>query len=231
MNHKEARFIVDQAWLAVQGRPATDNEASLTQAIAWLESHYGRAAGQHEKWAAEGKYVWGNLERSTNADGTCPAGTTLGQDWGATKNARCFYYHSSDLESAKALIHNLTKVGTFTPAATLSASEQKRQRDFAQRSANILAAMATGSATELAKAMKAEGTYVGFFEAPVDQYAKLIAASLTAIRKDVAPTPSPPIPSPPSPEPIASSSMPPASVEWSLGLIVALGGLAWWTSR
>lgn len=103
MTHAEAREIVRAAWKRVHGREPSENEIAYTQAIALLETGYGRS-GQFGALAARGQYNWGALERGRSADGTCPAGTAAGSDQGRV----CFYVFPDDVSAATAFIKNLT---------------------------------------------------------------------------------------------------------------------------
>lgn len=105
LSHAEARQIVRQAWTSVWGREPTASELDYAQAIALLETGYGRS-GQFAQMAANGQFNWGALERSRSADGTCPPGTSPGVDAG---NPRCFFVFSSDVAAAAAFIRLLTK--------------------------------------------------------------------------------------------------------------------------
>lgn len=105
MTHAEARKIIQQAWQRVHGRMPSEAETAYTQAIALLETGYGRV-GQFAAMAAQGQYNWGALERARSADGTCPTGTSPGKD---SANSVCFYVFPSDVEAAAAFIRNLTK--------------------------------------------------------------------------------------------------------------------------
>lgn len=103
MTHAEARAIVDAAWRRVHGRAPTQAELTYAQAIALLETGYGRT-GQFAAMAARGQYNWGALERRPNADGSCPAGTAPGIDQGSV----CFLVFPSDVEAAAQFIRTLT---------------------------------------------------------------------------------------------------------------------------
>lgn len=155
LSNSEAHDIVVRAWTAVHGREPTDDEARYTQAIALLETGYGRA-GQFGRFLDDnGGYNWGALERRRNADGTCPAGTLPGSDAG---NSRCFYVFPDDVSAAKAFIKNLTV-------------------SFPARAANILTAMNGGTPEDVAEAMKNPPS-VAYYEAPSATYAKGIRNAL-----------------------------------------------------
>lgn len=104
LSHGEAREILQTAWRLNHGRYPTETELLYTQAVALLETGYGRA-GQFGALAARGQYNWGALERRRLADGTCPEGTAPGSDVGQV----CFYVFDSDLHAATAFVRNLTK--------------------------------------------------------------------------------------------------------------------------
>lgn len=165
MTPQDAQRIIHQAWQAVHGRAPTSDEAAYAQAIAFLETRYGRA-GQFGQFVADGLgYNWGAQERGRLSDGSCPAGTVEGTDAG---NARCFYVWPSDVEAAKAFIRNLTV-------------------SFPTRAASILDAMNGGTPEDVAEAMRQAPAY---FEASADQYAAGIRNALSAMRSANIPTPS-----------------------------------------
>lgn len=93
-----------QAWRDLYGQEPTDNQVLYAQAIAYLETGYGRA-GQFGSLASQGLYNWGALETRRSADGSCPAGTAPGSDQGSV----CFYVYDSDEKAAKAFLHTLTQ--------------------------------------------------------------------------------------------------------------------------
>lgn len=105
VSHAEAREIVRRAWVLVWGRQPTERELDYAQAIALLETGYGRA-GQFAALAAQGKFNWGALQRARNTDGSCPPGTEPGLD---ASHPRCFLVFPSDEEAAAAFLRNLTK--------------------------------------------------------------------------------------------------------------------------
>ena len=104
LSHAEAANIIVQAWQRVHGRAPTHNELVYTQAIALLETGYGRT-GQFGLLAARGQFNWGALERRRNADGTCPPGTAAGTDLGKV----CFFVFPDDATAAAAFVKLLTK--------------------------------------------------------------------------------------------------------------------------
>lgn len=126
LSHAQAANIVHQAWQQVWGRAPTDRELAYAQAVAFLETGYGRI-GQFAQMADRGQYQWGALERAQNADGSCPPGTAPGVDQGNV----CFYVYSSDVAAATAFLKTLTR-GKWP---------------------NVVNAMNTGSAVDVATAM------------------------------------------------------------------------------
>ena len=106
MTHAQAREIVRRAWRRVHGRDPSERELVYAQAIASLETGYGRT-GQFAAMAARGRYNWGALQRGVpGADGSCPAGSEPGLD---ASRPRCFLVFNSDEEAAAAFLHILTK--------------------------------------------------------------------------------------------------------------------------
>jgi hypothetical protein len=154
MKHSEANQVIRSAFQKVVGRAPTDQEAAYCQAVAWLETFYGRG-GQFAALFAKGLVNWGALERGRDASGSCPDGTASGQDVGGV----CFYVFPSDADAAFAFLTVLL-TGNRTPG---KAPVQQKMID----------AM-TGSPQDVAAAMKS----FGYFGAPVDQYAQAIATSL-----------------------------------------------------
>lgn len=157
MNDEAAAAIVREAWRRVHGTFPSERERALVQSIARLESAYGRAPGQHARWAAQGKYTWGNLEKARDASGNCPPGWEPGSDAG---NARCFLVHRTDLDAAIAFVNALTN------------------SRWSNRNAAVREALANGGPTEVAVAMKVGAAY---YEAPASTYAAAILANLKAI--------------------------------------------------
>jgi hypothetical protein len=156
MDHNQAREILRNSWLKVQGRAPSESELSFSQAVAWLETGYSRA-GQFGKMAALGQYNWGAVQRLPNPDGSCPTGMTRGKDAG---NTRCFYAFSSDQEAADFFLKTLTK-------------------DFG-RSVVVQAMNAPATASAVAQAMK----QTGYYEAAVSDYASAIQNALSAIGRN-----------------------------------------------
>ena len=104
VSHAQAREIVRTAWRLNHEREPTEGELLYAQAIALLETGYGRI-GQFGAMAARGQYNWGALEGRRRPDGSCPEGMVPGSDQGAV----CFYAFDSDLHAATAFIRTLTK--------------------------------------------------------------------------------------------------------------------------
>lgn len=159
MTHAEARRIIEAAWAKVHGRPPTPSEALYAQAIAYLETGYGRA-GQFAKYAASGQYNWGNIEkRRTGED--CPDGWVPGEDQGPV----CFRAFPSDVDAAAYFIHVLTK-GHWP----------------------VVEAM-TGSPLDVASAMRAPPAYYAGPAGSEDDkrayYAKAITNAIHAIGSEV----------------------------------------------
>lgn len=130
VTHAQAADIIRNQWFAVHGRSPTHNEIVFTQAVAWLETNYGRA-GQHGKLAEQGKYNWANIEKRRTGD-TCEEGWAPGVDQGNV----CFRVYPTDEEAARGLIQKLTK--SHWP---------------------VIAAMQEGTPQAVAHAMKASPAY------------------------------------------------------------------------
>lgn len=111
MNHTEARRIVQDAWRRVHGRDPSDLETAYTQAIAWLESQYGRA-GQFGRFASEGRFNWGSLH-ARGAPPACPPNSVEGFD----VRPVCFLAFPDDVSAAAAFVRVLTKQHWPTIAA------------------------------------------------------------------------------------------------------------------
>lgn len=154
MLHTEASQILSNAFSKVVGRGPSSDELAKVQAVAWLETLYGRG-GQFSKLAQAGKFCWGALEKAANPDGSCPSGTSPGVD---ASNARCFYVFSSDQNAANAFVGTLL-TGKFSGAPPRPSTVAALSR----------------SPLDLATEMKAHG----YFEAAPDAYAKVIAANLS----------------------------------------------------
>lgn len=104
MNDRDAAAIVAEAWRRVHGRDPSALERTYAQAIARLETGYGRA-GQFGAMAANGQFNWGAEQRRPGADGECPPGFAGGVDQGNV----CFFVFPSDVEAAAAFLRTLTK--------------------------------------------------------------------------------------------------------------------------
>ena len=154
MLHTDASRILSSAFSKVVGRAPSSDELAKVQAVAWLETLYGRG-GQFAKLAQAGKFCWGALQKVPNADGSCPSGTSPGFD---ASNARCFYVFGSDESAANAFVGTLL-TGKFSGAPARPST----------------VAALSGSPLDLANEMKAHG----YFEATPDAYAKLVAANLS----------------------------------------------------
>lgn len=171
LTHADAKRIIETAWTKVHGRAPTAKETLYTQAVAWLETNYGRV-GQHAKLAAQGKYNWANIERARTGD-DCPDGWSPGVDAGSKV---CFRVYPTDEEAAEALIRTLTK----SRWNTIPAME--------------------GSPEDVAEAMKyakddpKRTGHLGYYGAPISTYARGIRNAISAIGKNV---PIPVIPAPP----------------------------------
>lgn len=162
-DHAQARVLLNEAWKAIHGIYPTKNQLDAAQAIASLETVYGRA-GQFAQWAMEGKFNWGALQRARNADGTCPPGMQPGQDAlnPAAINPRCFFIYPSDFEAAKAYLRVLTV-------------------NFPVRAAAVVKAMATGDLIQVAQAMRNSDPAHAFFELDANEYGRRLAARAVSI--------------------------------------------------
>lgn len=189
MNHAQAADIVRRAWALVWGAAPSDNARRLVQAVALLESGYGRAPGQHARWAATGRYTWGNLETAPLPDGSCRAGWDRGTDAGSP---RCFLLHDTDVDAARAMIVNLTK-------------------DHPARAEKIRAALETGDPEVMAEAMRSPP---GYFEAPAHGYAIGLDEGLRVIDRAVPRGAS--APSVPGSGPVVASGSVPLAIGASL---------------
>lgn len=160
LSHLEAWQIVADAWRDEHGRSPSYKEALYTQAIALLETGYGRA-GQFRAFSDRGLHNWGALERHRNADGSCPEGTAPGTDLGQV----CFFVYPSDREAARAFIRTLTKKHWPTIAAM------------------------RGSPEDVARAMRVPPAYYGGYggteEDRVAAYAGAIRGSAAQIAQQV----------------------------------------------
>jgi hypothetical protein len=210
VTHRQAADIVRAAFVREMGRQPTEAERALLQAVAWGESHYGRAPGQHAAWVSEGKVTWGNIEVQRRADGTCPAGTLPGKDAG---NDRCFVVDDSDVDAARRMIHTMLLMGL--------ANGTQRERDFHARSGGIAAALATGDPRQLARAMKHPAS-VAYYEAPEETYAKLLGDTLALVDREVPRSAAPP------PDSRVSGL---GVFRWGLIVAAGYGAWRWWRSR
>lgn len=207
MLHSEAAQAIRSVFPKAVGRAPTDLEASYCQAVAWLETFYGRG-GQFAKLFSEGHVNWGALERSKNADGSCPDGTMLGSDVGTV----CFFVYPDDLAAATAFVA-LLMTGSRSPGKPPIQA--------------IVDAM-TGSPTDVAQAMK-DGPYK--YSAPVDSYAQAIATSLDVISKPGGITDqgvrfSTPAPPPGTPPQVKPGEKPGQAGAWYRKPAVLAGGAA-----
>lgn len=157
VSHDEGREILRRAWQLEFDRSPEGRELPNVQAVAWLETGYGRA-GQFAEMARRGQYNWGALQRQRLVGGACPVGTAPGFDAG---NARCFVVYASDLDAARAFVHALAANPSY-PA----------------RSAAVRRALRDGNADDVAAAMK---TAPAYYEAPQADYARAIRRALVAI--------------------------------------------------
>lgn len=160
LSHAQARSILRAAFSRAVGRAASETELTMAQAVALLETGYGRI-GQFAAWADQGMFNWGALQKTPNADGTCPVGTQPGMD---ASNARCFYVYPDDPTAAAAFLNIL--IGSQVSTAI-------RARNQA-----TLEALSTGSPLAVAEAMR---TPMAYYEADVNQYANAIQNAVAAI--------------------------------------------------
>lgn len=202
-DHVNATPIVRDAWRQLWGREGTPNEILYSQAIASLETGYGRI-GQFGTLASRGQFNWGSEQRQVSADGTCPVGFALGTDQGKV----CFFVFPSDVEAAAAFLKTLTK-SSLRP--------------------DTVAAMA-GSPEDVAKAMRGTAPprtayYAGVSgteEQRIQAYADGIrtrAKQIGIALKDA------PLASPTQPDEKGSSAIVYA------GLILSMAGSAWMITR
>ena len=157
MSHAQAREILRRAWQLELGRSPEGRELPNLQAVAWLETRYGRAEGQFAEMARRGQYNWGALQRARLAGGVCPVGTVPGVDAG---NPRCFLVYPSDLDAARAFVRSLVANASY-PA----------------RSAAVRGALRDGGADDVAAAMRVSPAY---YEASQADYARAIRGALVA---------------------------------------------------
>ena len=161
MTHAEAAEIVRAAFRRVHGRAPSTRERLYTQAVAALETGYGRA-GQFGRLAAQGRYNWGALETRRLPDGTCPAGTAAGTDQGAV----CFYVFPDDVSAATEFVRVLTA-----------------------RRPHVLRAMQSGTPSDVARAMRQSPAYYEGVGATTEEkiagYARAITARIGEIGEAV----------------------------------------------
>lgn len=172
LSHAAAHAIVIDAWRQLWDRDPTEREVVYSMAVASLETGYGRI-GQFGRLADQGGFNWGALETRRSADGSCPSGTMPGSDQGSV----CFYVFPDDTAAAKAFLRTLTK-------------------SFPTRAAAIVAAMNSGTPTDVARAMRTPPAYYAGVaateEGKVAAYASAIQAQLNAITGGGLPAPDQP---------------------------------------
>lgn len=88
------------------GREPSDQEVAQAAAVGWFETRYGRAAGQFARFAEQGLFNWGAVERGMSG-GTCPDGYEPGTDVGGV----CFRVWPTDDQAADDYIATLVKNG------------------------------------------------------------------------------------------------------------------------
>jgi hypothetical protein len=163
-DHVGAAEVIRQAFKNIHGRWPTETERALAQAVAHLETYYGRG-GQFASWPSRGLYNWGNVEHQRNGDGSCPDGYEPGQDQGPV----CFRVFPTDVEAATHYLRVLTD-SNYGSAA------------IKQRNVATLAALATGDPYAVAHAMKTGGgSAAAYFAADEAGYASGIATRLGLI--------------------------------------------------
>lgn len=165
LSHSQASSIVHQAWVKVHGREPTESERNYAQAIALLETGYGRI-GQFAQMAARGKYNWGAIQARPNADGSCPVNYEPGIDQGNV----CFRVFPSDIDAAAEFIKQLTL--PYGPAT------------FQQRRQGTLNAMNGGSPEDVARAMRTP-TSVAYYAGPAGTEEQKVAYYANAIRSNL----------------------------------------------
>jgi hypothetical protein len=165
VKHAEANQIVKRAFQKIAGRAASDQEAAYCQAVAWLETMYGRG-GQFATLFAKGTVNWGALETARPSSGVCPPGTSLGTDQGQV----CFFVYPSDDAAAEAFLTTLLTANRTPGKSPVQAK--------------MIQAMA-GSPLDVASAMKDFAYYgvtraknAALAETQVQGYAAAIASSL-----------------------------------------------------
>jgi len=160
--HARARDVLRAAYGRLFGRTPSEGELDFGLATAFFETAYGRAGaadwanpGQFARWAARGRYNWGALERA-RVGGACAPGSatirghypalapTVAVELGEGVDAGrpvCFLLFDSDDAAAEAFLRVWGAPDT-------------------------LAAAATGSASEVSRAMRRHGYYEGFWRKP-----------------------------------------------------------------
>ena len=161
LTHAQARSIITDAWRRVHGRAPSQRELAYAQAIALLETGYGRI-GQFARMAEQGRFNWGALQTRPNAEGVCPSGTAPGIDQGNV----CFYVFDSDVAAAAQYLRVLTKAGGR----------------LANRTAATLRAMSTGTPEDVAAAMRVAPAY---YEGTTGSNEDRIRAYAGAIRRRI----------------------------------------------
>jgi len=104
MRHSEARVIYRDAFRRIYGREPSEDELDAAQAVAILETKYGRWEGQFARLAAQGHFNHGAEQRGQPP---CPEGRMPGSDVGTV----CFYVWPSDDAAAENLLKILKKTG------------------------------------------------------------------------------------------------------------------------
>jgi hypothetical protein len=175
-DHVGAAQVIREAFKLVHGRWPTEAERAVAQAVAHLETGYGRL-GQFSGWPSRGLYNWGNVETRPNADGSCNSGWALGQDpggpHGPNDNNVCFRVHPSDEEAAAGYLRVLSDPNYGSAG-------------IRQRNAATLAALATGDPYAVASAMRnGGGPAAAYYTAPEAGYAAGVASRLKQIDAQV----------------------------------------------
>ena len=169
LSHAQAADIIRQAWLKVHGTEPKGMQVPYTQAIALLETGYGRI-GQFAQMAAEGKYNWGNIERVRDPDGSCPAGWAPGFD----QKPVCFRVFPTDVEAAAEYVKQLTLPYPVKPVSD-------RDRAFVQRRQGTRDAMVSGTPEDVSNAMHTPASVA--YSASHGTYAQAIRNALSSIQR------------------------------------------------
>lgn len=162
-DHAGAAQVIREAFKRIHGRWPSETERALAQAVAHLETGYGRI-GQFAGWPSRGLYNWGNVERQRNGDGSCPSGYEPGQDQGPV----CFRVFPNDVEAAAHYLRVLSDPNYG------SAGIKERNR-------RTLLALGAGDPAAVASAMKYGGPGTAYYAAPEAGYAAGVAARLKQI--------------------------------------------------